>query len=443
MGNNKKEQPRTLNEWLFQLIHQYNNPSSSGSPGSGAPGSDGKSLEFKWNGTKLGVRVEGEDSYKFMDLKGLPGEKGERGLQGPTGPKGEIGLMGPKGEQGEPGPKGDKGEQGIPGPVGETGPSGNVGPKGEKGDPGEQGIQGPAGPKGDKGDPGDPAFIDSSMSDTSEYPVQNKVIKTYVDEKLIEKSDSTHEHAWGDITDKPTEFPPSDHAHESLYYDKTEIDTKGEDLLKKVIPTNFCVPDGSDLNDPQFCGFGFFSGKKLVNAPTAGWFQWLTFPLNGNKEYPIQVGVYNDNNQGKARAIMRAGNVYSNEDKTMIWGEWVELAGKLYVDDKMKWKLLDGYDLVHNELRSDISYTSLGNISEFLFSYGSKNNEQAYGGSTIVIPVQECKPAAVPVYSPAGSTANLIGYIYIYIDPSTKTITLRNLKNSNADYVLRVNVYYR
>lgn len=38
------------------------------------PGGTGKSLEFTWNGTKLGIRVEGDKNYKFVDLKGASGE---------------------------------------------------------------------------------------------------------------------------------------------------------------------------------------------------------------------------------------------------------------------------------------------------------------------------------------------------------------------------------
>lgn len=35
---------------------------------------DGKSLEFKWNGTELGVRVEGDVDYQFVDVKGEKGD---------------------------------------------------------------------------------------------------------------------------------------------------------------------------------------------------------------------------------------------------------------------------------------------------------------------------------------------------------------------------------
>ena len=41
-------------------------------------GERGKSLEFEWRGTELGVRVEGQEEYQFTDL-GIEGAKGENG----------------------------------------------------------------------------------------------------------------------------------------------------------------------------------------------------------------------------------------------------------------------------------------------------------------------------------------------------------------------------
>ena len=37
---------------------------------------DGKSLEFKWSGTSLGVRQEGQSEYQYVDLKGAKGDPG-------------------------------------------------------------------------------------------------------------------------------------------------------------------------------------------------------------------------------------------------------------------------------------------------------------------------------------------------------------------------------
>lgn len=55
-----------------------------------------------------------------------------------------------------------------------------------KGDKGEKGEKGDTGEKGEKGEKGDSVTVDSEMSDDSENPVQNKVVKAYVDNKKRE-----------------------------------------------------------------------------------------------------------------------------------------------------------------------------------------------------------------------------------------------------------------
>ena len=42
---------------------------------------DGKSLEFKWEGTSLGVRQEGQSEYQYVDLKGDKGDPGAIKMQ--------------------------------------------------------------------------------------------------------------------------------------------------------------------------------------------------------------------------------------------------------------------------------------------------------------------------------------------------------------------------
>jgi len=152
----------------------------------GPPGLDGKSLEFHWNGTQLGIRTEGETTYQYVDLKGEKGDKGEQGIQGPKGDPGVDGknieftwsgtqlgvrqegqsqyqFVDLKGDKGDKGDTGERGPQGIQGPSGKSleftwngtqlgvrqeGQSSYqyVNLKGEKGDKGD---------KGDKGEPGD------------------------------------------------------------------------------------------------------------------------------------------------------------------------------------------------------------------------------------------------------------------------------------------------
>lgn len=118
-----------------------------------AKGETGKSLEYLWNGTSLGVKREDEEEYKFTDLKGEKGDTGEQGIQG---------VQGIQGEKGEPGIKGEKGDaftfedftqeqlQQL---------------KGEKGDTGEQGVQGPRGEKGDIGPAGGVNSINGQQGD--------------------------------------------------------------------------------------------------------------------------------------------------------------------------------------------------------------------------------------------------------------------------------------
>ena len=43
----------------------------------GIPGETGKSIEYTWNGTQLGVRIEGETNYTYVNLKGDKGDPGE------------------------------------------------------------------------------------------------------------------------------------------------------------------------------------------------------------------------------------------------------------------------------------------------------------------------------------------------------------------------------
>lgn len=100
-------------------------------------GERGKNIEFTWRGTELGVRIEGQASYQYVNLKGATGATGAIGPAGPQGPKGATGAtgpQGPKGDKGDRGLQGPQGIQGIQGPKGDVGPVGPPGPKGDTGD---------------------------------------------------------------------------------------------------------------------------------------------------------------------------------------------------------------------------------------------------------------------------------------------------------------------
>jgi len=123
----------------------------------GPQGEPGPGLEFDWQGTQLGVRAQGDADFEYVDLRGPQGEQGPPGPQGPQGPQGIQGVQGTQGAQGEqgpPGPQGEQGPQGEPGPVGPEGPQGPAGPQGEPGPQGPAGPIGPAGPEGPAGPQG-------------------------------------------------------------------------------------------------------------------------------------------------------------------------------------------------------------------------------------------------------------------------------------------------
>ena len=80
-----------------------------------------------------------------ISLKGIQGDKGEKGDTGATGQKGD------KGDTGATGQKGEKGDTGATGQKGEKGNTDATGQKGEKGDTGDTGQKGE---KGDTGTPG-------------------------------------------------------------------------------------------------------------------------------------------------------------------------------------------------------------------------------------------------------------------------------------------------
>lgn len=150
----------------------------------GEAGDNGKSIEYAWRGTELGIRQEGQSDYVYVDLQGPQGLPGTGGSGG-TGVDGrEIELQ--KGNThiqwryvGESSwrnliaiedLKGEQGIQGVQGQQGPKGEQGEVGPQGPQGENGLQGIQGPPGPRGEQGPPG-------IVSDEALKPLQDKDIE--------------------------------------------------------------------------------------------------------------------------------------------------------------------------------------------------------------------------------------------------------------------------
>jgi hypothetical protein len=104
------------------------------------------------------------------------GERGEDGAQGPPGPPGE---------QGPPGPPGA--DSTVPGPPGATGPAGSTGPAGP------QGIQGP------------PGAVPEAPTDGQLYSRRGSDGSWQVSPS----GGGGGSVAWGDITGKPSTFPPT------------------------------------------------------------------------------------------------------------------------------------------------------------------------------------------------------------------------------------------
>ena len=66
----------------------------------GIQGLTGKSIEYVWDGSRLGIRQEGQAQYSYSNLEGPQGEQGIQGATGATGNTGATGAQGVQGIQG-------------------------------------------------------------------------------------------------------------------------------------------------------------------------------------------------------------------------------------------------------------------------------------------------------------------------------------------------------
>lgn len=89
---------------------------------------------------------------------------------------------------------------------------------------------------------------------------------------------------------------------------------------------NFRVPNGSDISDEEYRKFGFYSGSNLIgipaDAPAGSWFQWISFPLNGNVRYPAQIGFWTD--AGTVKMYARSAGT----DGNAVFKDWSEIITK-------------------------------------------------------------------------------------------------------------------
>lgn len=87
----------TLSKNIFNKLNNFveeNKLNLKGQQGEqGIPGKNGLNLQFKWCGTKLGVRIEGQTNYTYVDLKGVQGIPGIPGKEGPQGQPGDKVLI--------------------------------------------------------------------------------------------------------------------------------------------------------------------------------------------------------------------------------------------------------------------------------------------------------------------------------------------------------------
>lgn len=178
---------------LIDRISQSNDSpvvENSSSVIEGQPGADGIGLNFEWQGTNLGVKKENESSFKYANL------------QGPQGPKGDVGSQGPKGDKGEVGPQGATGPKGDTGPQGPKGDTGLTGLKGDKGD------TGPQGPKGDTGAKGADGLTTSITVNGTKYSHSNGniTLPNYPTLSSLGGASSSHIHSKSQISDFPTKL---------------------------------------------------------------------------------------------------------------------------------------------------------------------------------------------------------------------------------------------
>ena len=203
--------------------------------------------------SQLGYEGEVYDIYdelahtRIDNIQLQKGEKGDKGDAGPQGPQGPQGLQGIQGETGPQGPKGDKGDAFTYEDFTPEQLAALKGEKGDKGDKGDQGLQGPQGPQGPAGE--------GSSVDLSNY-----YNKTEIDTKFDEVGTG------GSITIdavKQTNIPQDNTGLYFIYeedipegsfffkiissYNKISIMDKEYDIIP--LRYNYIIPDTNTLNN--------------------------------------------------------------------------------------------------------------------------------------------------------------------------------------------------
>ena len=183
-----------------------------------------------------------------ISLKGIQGDKGEKGDTGATGQKGD------KGDTGATGQKGEKGDTGATGQKGEKGDTGATGQKGEKGNTGATGQ------KGDKGDTGTPGQNGSKIYAGIGAPTIN--IGAVGDWSI----DSQNKRLYG-----PKEASGWSNEYISLFSSYTLSEDK-KTLLQwnDMSYTSINMNDFKELKDVTIIGPEAFSGNKILTSIVIG-----------------------------------------------------------------------------------------------------------------------------------------------------------------------------
>lgn len=115
------------------------------------------------------------------------------------------------------------------------------------------------------------------------------------------------------------------------------------------------------------------------------------------------------------------------------------LYSKVVIKGDLVWKQLGAIDVSDNNSHA-LSYQDVPSPREFLISYGTKNETQSYGGGEISIPINENKPAFLPVYSQINSVYQEVAIVYVYNATGAKNIMFEIKSGTRT---LRFIVWYR
>lgn len=129
-------------------------------------------------------------------------------------------------------------------------------------------------------------------------------------------------------------------------------------------------------------------------------------PLGGN----FGVQVYKGGTNNYISAIFQGYHSCELKRLTYQSGEWVFKD----IDASAKWR--DMGTLEPTTTPQNAAYLGSGKIHEFLIAYGVKNNTQAYGGGTVVLPnnVAQESICCLPIYS--NNSTTLQGVVTFFID---------------------------